>query len=420
MDKIIIDGPCTLKGKVKVSGAKNSTLPLMAACLLSASKFTLKNIPPVLDAYTMVKLLSALGAKIEWLSESEISIDSTNVNTWKAPYQIVSKMRASVCVLGPLMARFKKAEVSYPGGCVIGTRPIDLHLKGLTKLGADIQIRDGYVIASAKELNGVSIYLAGNYGSTVLGTANILMAATLAKGETIIEGAACEPEVVDLGNFLIKMGAKIKGLGSPTITVTGVKELHGAEHTIINDRIEAGTYLIGGIISRGEVEVENINPTFLTVFIDKLVECGVEVTQNTNSIKVKAGKNLKSLEITTLPYPGFPTDLQAQMTAFLTTIEGISFIHEKIYPDRFMHAAELLRMGAKIMREGATTMIQGGQLKGAPVMASDLRASAALVLAGLAAEGRTEVNRVYHIDRGYPKIDEKLASLGAKIKRVRA
>ncbi len=420
MDKIIIDGPCQLKGKVKVSGAKNSTLPLMAACLLSPSKFVLRNIPPVADAHTMVKLLSALGAKTKWLDENAISIDSTNINTWKAPYQIVSKMRASVCVLGPLMARFKKAEVSYPGGCVIGTRPIDLHLKGLTKLGANIELKDGYVTASAKELNGSAIYLAGVYGSTVLGTANILMAATLAKGETIIEGAACEPEVVDLGNFLIKMGAKIEGLGGPTITIKGVKELHGAEHTIINDRIEAGTYLIGGIISRGEVEVENINPKFLTVFIDKLIECGVKVEQTAKSVKVKAGDNLKSLEITTLPYPGFPTDLQAQMTAFLTTIPGISFVHEKIYPDRFMYAAELLRMGAKIMREGATTMIQGGQLIGAPVMASDLRASAALVLAGLAAKGRTEVNRVYHIDRGYPKIDKKLASLGAKIKRVKA
>ncbi len=420
MDKIIIDGPCKLKGKVKVSGAKNSTLPLMAACLLSPSKFVLKNIPPVVDAQTMLKLLCALGAKVEWLSKDAISIDSTNVNKWKAPYQIVSKMRASVCVLGPLMARFKKAEVSYPGGCVIGTRPIDLHLKGLAGLGANIELKDGYVVAKAKELNGAAIYLAGVYGSTVLGTANILMAATMAKGETIIEGAACEPEVVDLGNFLIKMGAKIKGLGSPTITIKGVKELHGAEHTIISDRIEAGTYLISGIISRGEVEVEDINPKFLTVFIDKLVECGVEVKQTADSIKVKVKQNLKPIEITTLPYPGFPTDLQAQMTALLATIDGISFIHEKIYPDRFMHVAELLRMGAQIMKQDSTTMIHGSKLKGAPVMASDLRASAALVLAGIAAEGRTEVNRVYHIDRGYPKIDEKLASLGAKIKRVKA
>ena len=419
MDKIVIDGLCPLKGKVKVSGAKNSSLPLIAACLISPSKFILKNIPRVIDVHTMIKLLAALGAKIEWLGEDTLSIDSTNVKKYRAPYQMVSKMRASVCVLGPLLARFKKAEVSYPGGCVIGTRPIDLHLKGLMRLGADIQLKDGYVVATAKELNGSPIYLAGNFGSTVLGTANILMASVFAKGDTTIEGAACEPEVVDLGNFLIKMGAKIKGLGSPTIIVTGVKELHGAEHTIISDRIEAGTYLISGIISRGEVEVEDIDPKFLTVFIDKLIECGVEVTYTGKGIKVKAGENLKSLEITTLPYPGFPTDLQAQMTAFLTTVPGISFIHEKIYPDRFMHIAELLRMGAKIMREGPTTMIQGGGLTGAPVMASDLRASAALVLAGLAAKGRTEVNRVYHIDRGYPKIDEKLASLGAKIKRVK-
>ncbi len=420
MEKIVIDGPCPLKGKVKVSGAKNSSLPLIAACLLSPSKFILKNIPQVIDVHTMLKLLSALGAKIEWLGEDTISIDSTNVNKYRAPYGIVSKMRASLCVLGPLLARFKKAEVSYPGGCVIGTRPIDLHLKGLMRLGADIQLKDGYVIANAKELNGSPIYLAGNFGSTVLGTANIMMASTKALGDTTIEGAACEPEIVDLGNFLIKMGAKIKGLGSPTITVTGVKELHGVEHTIINDRIEAGTYLISGIISRGEVEVEDIDPKFLTVFIDKLIEGGVEVKQTARGIKVKAGENLKPLEITTLPYPGFPTDLQAQMTAFLATVPGISFIHEKIYPDRFMHVAELLRMGARIMREGPTTMIQGGELKGAPVMASDLRASAALVLAGLAAKGRTEVNRVYHIDRGYPQIDVKLASLGAKIRRVKA
>lgn len=420
MDKIVVEKSGPLKGKVKISGAKNSALPIMAACLISPSKFTLKNIPRVVDVYTMIKLLSFLGAKVEWLDDNTLSIDSTNVNQYRAPYHIVSKMRASICVLGPLLARFKKAEVSYPGGCVIGTRPIGLHLKGLQGLGANITLKDGYVVTNTKELKGSTIYLAGPYGSTVLGTANIMMASALAKGETIIEGAACEPEIVDLGKFLIKMGAQIEGLGSPTITINGAKKLHEAEHKIINDRIEAGTYLLGGVMSGGEVEVENINPRFLTVFIEKLAEAGVEITKTKNGIKAKTNKNLKPIEITTLPYPGFSTDLQAQMTALLSTISGISLVHEKIYPDRFMHIAELLRMGANIIREGPRAIIQGGtQLKGAPVMASDLRASAALILAGLAAKGKTEVHRVYHIDRGYPKIDEKLSSLGAKIRRVK-
>lgn len=420
LDKIIVEGGVSLKGRVKVSGAKNSALPIMAATLLSPSKFILHNIPQVTDISTMAKLLSMLGCKVEWLSNDTVSIDSTNLKKSKAPYQIVRKMRASVCVLGPLLARFKKASVSYPGGCVIGTRPIDLHLKGLMSLGADIQLRDGYVVAESGGLRGAEIYLAGAYGSTVLGTANILMASTLSEGETIIEGAACEPEIVDLGSFLIKMGAKIKGLGSPTITVTGVKELHGAEHTIINDRIEAGTYLIAGLITKGEVEVEGINPRFLTALLDKLKQGGFEVEHDERTIKARALGKLRPLEVTTLPYPGFPTDLQAQMTALLTTIPGISLVHEKIYPDRFMHVSELLRMGAMIIREGPRAIIQGGKrLEGAPVMASDLRASAALILAGLAAKGKTEVNRVYHIDRGYYRIEEKLSSVGAKIKRVK-
>lgn len=420
MDKIVVEGGVPLNGRVKVSGAKNSALPVMAATLLTPSKFILHNIPQLSDVYTMIKLLSVLGCKIKWLGDDTLSIDSTQVKKWEAPYRIVRKMRASICVLGPLLARFKKAKVSYPGGCIIGTRPIDLHLKGLRRLGADIQLKDGYVLVEADNLQGGEIYLAGSCGSTVTGTANLMMASTMVKGQMIIEGAACEPEIVDLGNFLIKMGAQIKGLGSPTITVTGVKELHEAEHTIINDRIEAGTYLIAGLISRGEVEVEGINPRYLTALLDKLVEGRFKIEQGDRTIKAKVSGDLKPLEITTLPYPGFPTDLQAQMTALLTTVAGISLVHEKIYPERFMHIAELLRMGAMIMREGPRAIIQGGrQLEGAPVMASDLRASATLILAGLAAKGKTEVHRIYHIDRGYVKIEEKLSSLGAKIKRVK-
>jgi len=420
MDSIVVEGGVSLKGKVKISGAKNSALPLMAATLLTSAKFTLENIPNLMDVHTMASLLSQLGAKVKWVSKHTLSIDSTSVNKWEAPYDTVRKMRASVCVLGPLLARFKKAVVSYPGGCIIGLRPIDLHLKGLRKLGATIKMKDGNVVAEASELRGADMYLAGTYGSTVLGTANVMMAATLANGEVTIQGAACEPEIVDLGSFLNKMGAKIQGLGSPTITIQGVKKLHEATHRIISDRIEAGTYLISGVISRGEVEVEGINPRFLTCLLDKLEVGGTKVEIKGESIKARGSNKLKPLEIVTLPYPGFPTDLQAQMTALQSTVDDISVVYERVYPDRFMHLAELLRMGARTMREGPRTIIHGGvQLKGAPVMASDLRASAALILAGLAAKGETIVNRVYHIDRGYERIEEKFSQLGAKIKRVK-
>ena len=405
---------------MEISGAKNSALPLMAATLLTPAKFILENVSNLTDVHTMSSLLSLLGAKIEWVAKHTLSINTSSVDKWRAPYDIVRKMRASICVLGPLLARFKRAEVSYPGGCIIGTRPIDLHLKGLRKLSASIQIRDGYVVAHASELRGTTMYLAGTYGSTVLGTANVMMAATLARGEVTIQGAACEPEIIDLGNFLNKMGARIQGLGSPTLTIQGVKELHGVTHHIISDRIEAGTYLIAGVISRGEVEVQGVNPQFLTCLLDKLEEGGAGVEVKGESVKVKGNSKLKPLEIVTLPYPGFPTDLQAQMTALQSTVDDISVVYERVYPDRFMHLAELLRMGARIMREGPRAIIQGGvELQGAPVMASDLRASAALILAGLAAKGTTSVNRVYHIDRGYERIEEKFSQLGARIRRVR-
>lgn len=417
MDKVLIKGGKKLSGEVNISGAKNAALPILAATLLTDDTCIIKNVPQVVDVYTMIKILKALGVKINH-RRSEIEVKSDSYKEYTTPYSLVSTMRASVCVLGPILAKLGKVRVSMPGGCVIGPRPIDLHLKGLKALSADIGINHGYINAEADRLKGAEVYLGGAFGSSVLATANVMMAATLAKGKTVIENAACEPEIVDLAKFLIKMGAKIEGHSSPVIKIEGVEQLHGAEHTVISDRIEAGTYMIASGITKSELTLNNVSVSHLGAVVDKLKEAGVRFSRSNNSVKVIAEGKLRPIDVTTLPYPGFPTDLQAQMTALMCVTDGISIITEKIYPKRFMHISELSRMGADIHLEGPNAIIKGvGTLSGAPVMASDLRASAALILAGLVAKGRTEVGRIYHLDRGYEQLEEKFSKLGARIKR---
>ncbi|MBN1354407.1 MAG: UDP-N-acetylglucosamine 1-carboxyvinyltransferase [Candidatus Omnitrophica bacterium] len=417
MEKLIIEGGYRLKGTVAVSGAKNAALPIMAATLLTDDTCIIKNVPALRDIDTMVKILQALDVKAERNGQNFI-IRGT-CSRVKAPYELVNTMRASVCVLGPLLAKKKVAEVSFPGGCVIGPRPIDLHLKGLEMLGADIKIKSGYILAKADKLTGTKIYLGGHFGSSVLATANTMMAATLAEGVTVIENAACEPEIVDLANFLISMGAKIAGQSTPTIRIKGVKKLHGTTHNVIPDRVEAGTYMLSGAITKGDVFVKNARAEHLMALIDKLRECRVELYERKDGISIvgKKGK-IKPTTVTTLPYPGFPTDMQAQMMSFLCLADGISVITEKIYTERFIHVSELSRMGARIFLEGPNAIVNGvKKLSGAEVMASDLRASAALVLAGLVASGKTSIHRIYHLDRGYENLDRKLSGVGARIWR---
>ena len=419
MEKLIIEGGSPLRGSVEISGSKNALLPILAATLLTPEKCVIKNAPLLSDTYTMLKIIRNLGVSVE-IDGSVIKTRSGNLKKYLASYRLVSTMRASFCVLGPLLARLRKAKVSLPGGCVIGVRPVDLHIKGLKSLGAKIEIKEGYVCAQAKRLNGKHIFLGGAFGSSVLATANVMMAATLAKGTTVIENAACEPEVVSLANFLNKMGAKIKGQGSPRIEIKGVKSLSGAEYEIIPDRIEASTFAIAAALTKGEVTIKNVIVEHLSAVIEKLEEVGVNVKRGKNSIIVKRTRSFKPADITTLPYPGFPTDVQAQFMALVSLAPGISVITEKIYPDRFMHIPELNRMGAEIFRQGPYSIVHGVKnLKGAQVMASDLRASAALVLAGLVAKDKTEVFRIYHLDRGYENLDKKLTKLGAKIYRGR-
>lgn len=417
MDKFIVQGGKRLKGEIEVSGSKNACLPILAAALLGEEESVIENVPNLRDISTMVKLLRSLGARVTQ-GNGSVSIRPTNSLIALAPYKLVSTMRASVCVLGPLLGRLGEAEVSLPGGCVIGTRPIDLHLKGFEALGAKITIEHGYVKAKAGSLKGAEIYLGGSFGSSVLATGNVMMAAVLAKGQTLIENAACEPEVVDLANFLIRMGAKIEGHGSHLIRIQGVKKLKGAHYRVIPDRIEAGTYLVAGAITRGDVTVKNVVPEHNNALFDKLQQAGASIVKGKSTVRIRMTKPLAPVDLTTLPYPGFPTDLQAQMMALMTTAPGISVMTEKIYPDRFMHVPELNRMGAKIFLEGSSAIVTGmKKLSGAHVMASDLRASAALVLAGLVAEGRTDVHRVYHLDRGYEQVEEKLSRLGATVWR---
>jgi UDP-N-acetylglucosamine 1-carboxyvinyltransferase len=417
MDSLLIKGGVPLHGEVEISGAKNAVLPIMAATLLTSEPCTIRRVPNLSDVRFMAQILTWLGAQVK------VEGDTVRVHAKKikgaGEYDLIRKMRGSICIMGPLLGRLKKATVSLPGGCVIGARPINLHLKGFESLGAKVTIESGYVHASARRLIGSSMFLGGRSGSTVLGTANVLMAATLAEGVTLIESAACEPEVVDLANFLNAMGARITGAGSPTITITGVKELHGAEHEVIPDRIEAATYAIAAAVTNGQVTLRGARADHMHAILDKLNDSGVKVDRTGPDIIIRRNGRLKPVDITTLPYSGFPTDAQAQMMALMALTPGISIITERIFESRFMHVSELARLGADIEIEGPSAIVKGGKpLSGAPVMASDLRASAALVLAGLAARGTTQVNRVYHIDRGYEKIDVKLRQLGARIERI--
>ncbi len=419
MDKILIHGGNPLAGAIKISGSKNSALPILAATLLTREPCILRRVPDLSDTHYMLQILMHLGAQVERASGT-VSVTAEKIESI-APYDVVRKMRASVCVLGPLLGRCKEATVSLPGGCVIGDRPIDLHLKGFEALGAAIRVENGNVKVFAPKLTGSVVNLRGKFGPTVLGTDNVMMAAVLAEGTTVIEGAAAEPEVCDLANFLNKMGAKIEGAGTRRLIIEGVKELHGAEHDIIPDRIEAGTFLVAGAVCGKGVTVKRVVPEHVSAVTTALTEAGFKIEMTADTITVSPNGASKPLELTTQPYPGFPTDMQAQMCALLSTTDGISVVTENIFPQRYMHLAEMKRMGAHVQIEGATAVITGVErLTGAPVMASDLRASAALVLAGLKADGITEVSRVYHIDRGYEHLDEKLSELGAHIERVKA
>jgi UDP-N-acetylglucosamine 1-carboxyvinyltransferase len=419
MDKILVHGGRRLSGSIKVSGSKNSSLPILAATLLTREPCIVHGVPDLSDTNYMLQILAHLGAQVERASGT-VTVTAEKVHC-VAPYDIVRKMRASVCVLGPLLGRCKEATVALPGGCVIGDRPIDLHLKGFEALGAAVRVEGGDIKVFAPKLRAARIDMQGKFGPTVLGTDNVMMAAVLADGVTVIEAAACEPEVVDLANFLNKMGAKIEGAGTNRITVEGVHELHGAEHRVIPDRIEAGTFLIAGAIAGEGVTVKRVESQHVRAITDSLARCGYAVDVAGDSISILPNGDASALEIFTEPYPGFPTDMQAQICALLSTSRGTSSVTENIFPQRYMHVAELKRMGAKVRLEGATAVIEGvDSLLGAPVMASDLRASAALVLAGLKADGVTEVSRVYHIDRGYEHLDEKLSELGAHIERVKS
>ncbi len=419
MDVFKVSGNGPLNGEIQVGGAKNAALPILAATLLTDETVVLKNVPDLSDMRFMIEILQHVGAETVQPEPGTWEITAKEISHI-APYDLVRKMRASVCLLGPLVARMRRAEVSIPGGCVIGPRPIDLHIKGLQKLNCEVEIANGYVHVDASAIKGGPIFLGGRSGSTVTGTANIVMAAVLAPGTTRLECAACEPEVVDLCNLLVKMGAQISGIGSPELTITGVDKLHGCEHSVIADRIEAGTFVVAAAITRGDVTVNGIAPKLLSAFLDKLEEAGLPLELTEDSIRVLPYEgSLKPVDVITLPHPGYPTDLQAQLGALMTQTDGISIITERIYPNRFMHVPELQRMGAGIAMEGPSAIIKGpSKLSGAPVMASDLRASAALILAAFAAEGDTWIQRIYHLDRGYERFEQKLSAIGAKIERL--
>jgi len=416
-EKLIITGGNRLEGKIKTSGAKNSALSIMAAALLTKETCILENIPPLTDVYIMAEVIRKLGVMVEWRGEDSLYINSDDFNHYEAPYELVKMMRASFLVMGPLLARLKKAKISLPGGCAIGARPVDYHIKGFEKMGAQIGVEKGYIEAEVKQLKGADIYL--DFPS--LGaTENIMMAASLAKGVTTIENAAKDPEIVELGHFLIKMGAKIEGLGTDIIKIKGVKELKGVNYTIIPDRIEAGTYMVAAAITGGDILIENVEPILLKSLTTKLEQSGVKVKFNRNSVRVLGPDRVKSVDIKTLPFPGFPTDMQAQFMSLMTIANGTSVITESVFEKRFTHAGDLSRMGANIKLEGHIAIVKGvKKLSAAPVMASDLRGGAALVLAGLAAEGTTELSRIYHLDRGYVNLKNKLISLGADVRRVK-
>ncbi|UCH00825.1 MAG: UDP-N-acetylglucosamine 1-carboxyvinyltransferase [Deltaproteobacteria bacterium] len=414
MDKIIIEGGVPLNGEVTISGAKNAVLPILSACLLTGGWHTLDNIPRLKDIWTIKEILSNLGVVFEEDAQT-LKVNSDNLNSHSAPYKLVKTMRASILVLGPLLARLRKAKISLPGGCAIGARPIDLHLKGLSAMGVDVNLEHGYVVASADRLRGADIFFDI---TTVTGTENLMMAAVKAEGETTINNAAKEPEVVDLANMLNGMGARIRGAGTDTITINGVKELHPVRHAIIPDRIEAGTFLIAAAITKGKARIKGCNVEHMEAVIKKLLETGMEIEKQGEDLVAMGHDKVKSVDIKTIPFPGFPTDMQAQLMALMCIADGWSMIRETVFENRFMHVSELRRMGADIETNGGQALVRGkGVLSGAQVMATDLRASASLVLAGLAAKGRTEISRVYHLDRGYQDLDLKLSRLGSKIWR---
>ncbi|MBR5195108.1 MAG: UDP-N-acetylglucosamine 1-carboxyvinyltransferase [Akkermansia sp.] len=422
MDKLIVEGGTRLSGSVNISGSKNASLPILAAALLTDEPVRITRVPDVSDTNYMLQILSQLGCSVE-RSSGTVRIESPEGISHKASYEQVRKMRASICLLGPLMARMKKCVLPLPGGCVIGDRPVDLHIRGIKALGARVQVKGGNLVIDAPNgLIGTTIDMRGDSGPTVLGTDNVMMAAVLAKGTTVIESAAREPEVVDLANFLNKMGARIEGAGSRTITIHGVEKLHGCDHTVIPDRIEAGTFMVAAAMVSDGLMINRVCRSHMKAISDLLIECGhrVEYNEDGTSVFVAPGESPRSGKILTNPYPEYPTDMQAQMTALFALTPGISVVKDTIFPQRFMHCSELKRMGANIKVDSGTAIITGvSGLSGAPVMASDLRASAALVLAALAAEGTTEIHRLYHIDRGYEMLDEKLMMLGARVRRVR-
>ncbi|MFA9423340.1 MAG: UDP-N-acetylglucosamine 1-carboxyvinyltransferase [Sedimentibacter sp.] len=413
MEKIIVRKSLGLKGSIKVDGSKNSILPILAATLLSNEECIIHDIPYLEDVIVMCKLLEVLGAKVEKIGNDTLKIKAENIATWEAPYELISKMRASFLVMGPLLTRCKNAKVYMPGGCAIGSRPIDLHLKGFKYLGAEIKSENGYVNATAERLVGTDIYL--DFPS-VGATENIIMAATLAEGETILENAAEEPEIVDLANFINSMGGNIVGAGTKTIRIKGVEKLHKTEHTVIPDRIEAGTYMVIAAATGGDVTIENVVSFHLQPIIAKLKEAGAKIEEFDDKIRVSSDGIIKPVDIKTLPYPGFPTDMQAQFMAMLSIANGTSIINETIFENRFMHANELARMGVNVKVEGNSAVLKGNsQLSGAKVKATDLRAGAALIIAGLLADGETEITDIYHIKRGYSNIVEKLQKIGANI-----
>jgi UDP-N-acetylglucosamine 1-carboxyvinyltransferase len=414
MDKIVIVGGESLRGDVRISGAKNAALPILASALLVEGWNTFHNIPDLMDIKTIRKLLNSLGVEIE--GQGTLRINAGVITGYEASYDLVRTMRASILVLGPLVARMGEARVSLPGGCAIGARPVNLHIKALRALGAEVTLKDGYVEAKATRLKGAEIYFDI---STVTGTENIMMAATLAEGKTLLKNAAREPEVVNLAEVLIGMGARIRGAGSDVITIEGVERLHPVEAAVIPDRIEAGTFLIAAGITGGDVRILGCNPLHLDALIAKLRDAGMRIDVAEDSLRAAGGETLRSVDVKTLPYPGFPTDLQAQIMALMAVAKGLSVITETVFENRFMHVSEMIRMGADIVIQGKSALVRGvSKLHGAPVMATDLRASASLILAGLAAEGTTVLSRVYHIDRGYQQIEKKLSALGADIRRV--
>ncbi|HPX61538.1 MAG TPA: UDP-N-acetylglucosamine 1-carboxyvinyltransferase [Deltaproteobacteria bacterium] len=416
MDKLVIKGGKKLKGEVEVSGSKNAALPIFVSTILAPGMNRIGNVPFLRDINTTIKVLESLGARIEG-NGHQVCLDTAGINSHEATYDLVKTMRASVLVLGPLLARFGRARVSLPGGCAIGARPINLHLKGLQALGAEITLEHGYVEARAKRLKGARI----NFDiSTVGGTEHLMMAAATARGETILENAAREPEIIDLAQILNRMGARIEGAGTDTIHVQGVSELSPVNYDVMPDRIEAGTFMIAAAMTGGDIRIHGMKLEHLDALVFKMQDAGVEITSRDNVVRVKGPKRLRSVNIKTRPYPGFPTDMQAQFMAMMCIADGASVISENIFENRFMHVSELLRFGADIVIEGNTATVKGvRKLSGAPVMATDLRASASLILAGLAADNTTEVSRIYHLDRGYESIEKKLAALGADIQRVK-